>query len=60
MEQDLGNRLVSGRFFFTFVFFLHSLGNRLVSEQHFQSLVLNYPKGSRREGVKKKHRIFQE
>ena len=24
-----------------------------MSEQHFQSLVLNYPKGSRREGVKK-------
>ena len=35
------------------LFFLHFFGNWLVSEQHFQSLVLNYPKGSRREGVKK-------
>ena len=60
MEQDLGNRLVSERFFSLSLslFFLHFLGNRLVCEQHFQSLVLKYPKGSRREGVKENHRIF--
>ena len=53
MEQDLGNRLVNERFFFTFTFVFFFLGNRLVSEQYFQSLVLNCPKGSRRGGVKK-------
>ena len=61
MEQDLGNRLVSVRFVltFTFPFFLHFFGNRLVCEQHFKSLVLNYPKRSRREGVKQNIGFFR-